>query len=109
MNVAQKLISSHLMDGEMKPGGEIAIAVDHILQQDATGTFIMLELENIGIEKIRVEVAVQYVDHNLLQTDYKNADDHAFLQSAAEKFGYWYSRPGNGISHVVYMERFIGG
>jgi len=106
MNVTQKLIRSHLVEGEMKPGGEIAIAVDHILQQDATGTLIMLELENIGIEKIRTEVAVQYVDHNLLQTDFKNADDHAFLQSAAEKFGYWFSRPGNGISHVVHMERF---
>jgi aconitate hydratase len=106
MNVTQKLIRSHLVEGEMKPGSEIAIDVDHILQQDATGTLIMLELENIGIEKIRTEVAVQYVDHNLLQTDFKNADDHAFLQSAAEKLGYWFSRPGNGISHVVHMERF---
>jgi len=106
MNVAQKLIQSHLVDGEMEPGNEIAIGIDHILQQDATGTLIMLELENIGIERIRAEVAVQYVDHNLLQTDFKNADDHAFLQSAAEKFGYWFSRPGNGISHVVHMERF---
>jgi aconitate hydratase len=90
----------------MVPGKEIGLKIDHILQQDATGTMIMLELEKIGINKVSAEVAVQYVDHNLLQTDYKNADDHIFLQSAAQKFGYWFSRPGNGISHVVHMERF---
>ncbi len=106
MNVTQKLISSHLQEGEMVPGSEIAIRVDHILQQDATGTLVMLELENIGLDHVRTETAVQYVDHNLLQTDYKNADDHLFLQSAAARFGYWYSRAGNGISHVVHMERF---
>jgi aconitate hydratase len=106
LNLAQKLIKSHLVSGEMEPGKEIGLKIDHILQQDATGTMIMLELEKIGIKKIEAEVAVQYVDHNLLQTDYKNADDHAFLQSAAKKFGYWFSRPGNGISHVVHMERF---
>ncbi len=106
LNVAQKLIQSHLVSGEMFPGEEIGIKVDHILQQDATGTMIMLELEKIGIDKVSAEVAVQYVDHNLLQTDFKNADDHVFLQSAAKKFGYWFSRPGNGISHVVHMERF---
>jgi aconitate hydratase len=106
MNVTEKLISTHLAAGEMVPGEEIAIRVDHILQQDATGTLVMLELENIGLDRIRTEVAVQYVDHNLLQTDHKNADDHIFLQSAAARFGYWYSRAGNGISHVVHMERF---
>ena len=106
LNVTQKLISSHLREGSMEPGREIAIEVDHLLQQDATGTLVMLELEAMGIERIRAEVGVQYVDHNLLQTDYRNADDHRFLQSAAARFGYWYSRPGNGISHVVHMERF---
>jgi aconitate hydratase len=106
LNLTQKLIKSHLLSGTLEPGKEIGLKIDHILQQDATGTMIMLELEKIGIEKIAAEVAVQYVDHNLLQTDYKNADDHAFLQSAAQKFGYWFSRPGNGISHVVHMERF---
>jgi len=106
LNLAQKLIKSHLLSGSLEPGSEIGLKMDHILQQDATGTMIMLELEKIGIEKIAAEVAVQYVDHNLLQTDYKNADDHIFLQSAAQKFGYWFSRPGNGISHVVHMERF---
>lgn len=106
LNLAQKLIKSHLLSGTLEPGSEIGLKIDHILQQDATGTMIMLELEKIGINKIAAEVAVQYVDHNLLQTDYKNADDHIFLQSAAQKFGYWFSRPGNGISHVVHMERF---
>lgn len=106
LNVAKKLIQSHLMEGSLKAGNEIALKIDHILQQDATGTLIMLELEKIGIGKVSAEVAVQYVDHNLLQADFRNADDHSFLQSAAKKFGYWYSRPGNGISHVVHMERF---
>ncbi|MCG6187097.1 aconitate hydratase [Maribellus maritimus] len=106
LNVTQKLIQSHLLSGEMVPGEEIGLKIDHILQQDATGTLIMLELEKIGIKRVSAEVAVQYVDHNLLQTDFKNADDHLFLQSAAKKFGHWFSRPGNGISHVVHMERF---
>ncbi len=106
MNASQKLISNHLLSGEMTPGTEIGLKIDHVLQQDATGTLVMLELEAIGIHGVEAEVAVQYVDHNLLQTDYKNADDHLFLQSAARKFGYWYSRPGNGISHAVHMERF---
>ena len=105
-NVTQKLIQQHLVDGEMVTGKEIALKIDHVLQQDATGTMIMLELEKIGIDKISVEKGVQYVDHNLLQADYRNADDHAFLKSAASRFGYWFSRPGNGISHVVHMERF---
>ena len=106
LNVTQKLIKNHLVEGSMEPGCEIALKVDHLLQQDATGTLIMLELEKLGLDHVQVEVAVQYVDHNLLQADFKNADDHAFLQSAAQKYGYWYSRPGNGISHVVHMERF---
>lgn len=106
LNVTQKLIQSHLVDGTMRPGNQIGLKIDHLLQQDATGTLIMLELEKIGINRVDAEVAVQYVDHNLLQTDFKNADDHKFLHSAAMKYGYWYSRPGNGISHVVHMERF---
>ena len=105
-NVSQKLISSHLISGEMTPGSEIGLKIDQVLLQDATGTLIMLELEAFNLNKIKPEVAVQYVDHNLLQTDYKNMDDHLFLQSAAARFGYWFSRSGNGISHVVHMERF---
>ena len=105
-NVSQKLISSHLVSGQMKPGTEIGLKIDQVLLQDATGTLVMLELEAFNLNKAKPEIAVQYVDHNLLQTDYKNMDDHLFLQSAAARFGYWFSRPGNGISHVVHMERF---
>jgi aconitate hydratase len=105
-NVSQKLISSHLISGEMNPGSEIGLKIDQVLLQDATGTLVMLELEAFNLNKIKPEIAVQYVDHNLLQTDYKNMDDHLFLQSAAARFGYWFSRSGNGISHVVHMERF---
>jgi aconitate hydratase len=105
-NVSQKLISSHLISGEMKPESEIGLKIDQVLLQDATGTLVMLELEALNLTKTRPEVAVQYVDHNLLQTDYKNMDDHLFLQSAAARFGFWFSRSGNGISHVVHMERF---
>jgi aconitate hydratase len=105
-NVSRKLISSHLISGEMKPGTEIGLKIDQVLQQDATGTLVMLELEAFELDKVKAELAVQYIDHNLLQTDYKNMDDHIFLQSAAKKFGYWFSRSGNGISHVVHMERF---
>src|SRR5690625_576329 len=106
LNVTQKLISSHLVQGEMEPGKEIGIKIDQALLQDATGTLVQLELEAMKLDRAKTEVAVQYVDHNLLQTDFKNADDHAFLLSAAQKFGLWYSRAGNGVSHPVHMERF---
>ncbi|GAB2769935.1 aconitate hydratase [Salinimicrobium soli] len=106
LNVTQKLIKSHLLKGEMTPGKEIGIKIDQALLQDATGTLVQLELEAMGLDKAKTEVAVQYVDHNLLQTDFKNADDHAFLLSASQRFGIWYSRPGNGVSHPVHMERF---
>jgi aconitate hydratase len=105
-NVSQKLISAHLISGEMIPGTEIGLKIDQVLLQDATGTLVMLELEAFNLKKAKPEIAVQYVDHNLLQTDYKNMDDHLFLQSAAARFGFWFSRTGNGISHVVHMERF---
>jgi aconitate hydratase len=106
MNVAQKLIESHLVSGSMTPGEEIGLRIDQSLTQDATGTMVMLELEAMGLEQVKTELSAQYVDHNLLQTDYKNADDHLFLRSACQRFGVWYSRAGNGISHVVHMERF---
>ena len=105
-NVTQKLIESHLIEGKMKPGSEIRIIIDQTLTQDATGTMVMLEFEAMQLPKVKTELSAQYVDHNLLQTDYKNADDHLFLRSACEKFGLWYSRPGNGVSHPVHMERF---
>lgn len=105
-NVAEKLMSSHLVDGEMKPGSELALRVDQTLTQDATGTMVMLELEALGLDRVRTDLSVQYVDHNLLQTDEKNPDDHAFLQSAAERFGLWFSKPGNGVSHPVHQAHF---
>ncbi|MBM3325026.1 MAG: aconitate hydratase, partial [Calditrichaeota bacterium] len=106
MNVTQKLISSHLVSGKMVPGEEIAIKIDQTLTQDATGTLVYLEVEAMGLERTRAELSASYVDHNLLQSDFRNADDHAFLQSAAEKLGIHFSRPGNGICHYVHFERF---
>ncbi len=105
-NVAQKLIKDHLTDGEMKSGEQIGLRIDQTLTQDATGTMVMLELEAIGLDRVRTELSAQYVDHNLIQADFRNADDHLFLRSACRKFGVWYSRPGNGVSHPVHMERF---
>lgn len=106
LNVSQKLIKSHLLEGEMIPGEMIGIRIDQTLTQDATGTLVMLELEAMGLRRAQTEVSVQYVDHNLIQTDHKNADDHLFLQSACERYGVWYSRPGNGVSHPVHMQYF---
>ena len=106
LNVTQKLIKSHIVSGDMIPGEEIGLKIDQTLTQDATGTLVMLELEAMELSKVQTELSVQYVDHNLLQTDFKNADDHVFLYSAAQKFGVWYSRPGNGVSHPIHMERF---
>jgi len=105
-NLTQKLISTHLVKGKLKVGHEIGLHVDQTLTQDATGTLVMLEFEALGISRVKTRVSVQYVDHNLLQTDFKNPDDHLFLQSASKRFGLWYSRPGNGVSHIVHMERF---
>ncbi len=106
LNVAQKLIRTHLIDGKMIPGEEIALKIDQTLCQDATGTLVMLELEAMGLDRVKTELSAQYVDHNLIQEDFKNADDHLFLKSAAERFGVWFSRPGNGVSHPVHMENF---
>ncbi|RJS91329.1 aconitate hydratase [Salinisphaera sp. Q1T1-3] len=105
-NVTQKLIESHLVDGEMTVGEEIALRIDQTLTQDATGTLVMLELEAMELDRVKTEISAQYVDHNLIQEDNKNPDDHLFLQSACERFGVHFSRPGNGISHAVHMERF---
>jgi aconitate hydratase len=105
-NLTNKILAAHLAEGRLVPGEEIGIKIDQTLLQDATGTMAMLEFEALGIERVRVELAAQYVDHNLLQTDNKNADDHRFLQTAAARFGLYYSRPGNGVSHQVHMERF---
>jgi aconitate hydratase len=90
----------------MKPGNEIAIHIDQVLLQDVLGTLVMLELEAMGLDRVKVGVAAQYIDHNLLETDNLNGDEHLFLRSACHRFGIWYSRPGNGISHPVHMQRF---
>lgn len=104
-NITQKLIQSHLLSGEMIPGTEIGLRIDQTLTQDATGTMVMLELEAMGLERAKTEASAQYVDHNLIQVDSKNPDDHLFLQSATRRFGLYYSRPGNGVSHPVHMQR----
>lgn len=105
-NLTQKIISVHLVEGKMVPGEEIAIKIDQTLTQDATGTMAYLEFEAIGIPRVKTELSVSYVDHNTLQTGFENADDHKFLQSAAAKFGVYFSRAGNGICHQVHLERF---
>ena len=103
---ARKLIDSHLVEGDPTPGKEIALRIDQTLTQDATGTLVMLELEAMDLERAQTEVSVQYVDHNLIQEDHKNPDDHLFLLSAAQRFGLWYSPAGNGVSHPIHQERF---
>jgi aconitate hydratase len=108
-NVSEKLIESHLADGTLdgvEVGEEIELEMDQTLTQDATGTMVMLEFEAMGIPRVQTELSAQYVDHNLIQSDFKNPDDHLFLRSACKKFGVWYSRPGNGVSHPVHQERF---
>ena len=106
MNVSQKLIHAHLLEGSLNAGTEIAVRVDQTLTQDATGTLVMLELEAMNLQQICTELSVQYIDHNLIQEDFKNPDDHLFLHSACRRFGLWYSRPGNGVSHIVHMQHF---
>jgi len=104
--IAQKIIASHLVSGDMKPGSEIALKIDQTLTQDATGTMAYLEFETMGIPRVRTELSVAYVDHNTLQSGFENADDHRYLQSVAAKHGVLFSRPGNGICHQVHLERF---
>jgi aconitate hydratase len=105
-NIVEKIFEAHKVDGDITAGSHIALKADQVLTQDATGTMTWLEFEAIGIERVKVPLAVSYVDHNMLQSDYMNADDHLFLQTAAAKFGAWFSRPGNGICHQVHFERF---
>ncbi|MCQ2461176.1 MAG: aconitate hydratase [Clostridia bacterium] len=104
--LSQKIIKNHLVSGEMKVGNEIGIRIDQTLTQDATGTMAYLELEAMGIDRVKTELSVAYIDHNTLQTGFENADDHRFIQSVCKKRGVRFSRPGNGICHQVHLERF---
>ena len=106
MNVAQKLIASHLVTGDLTPGSEISIRIDQTLTQDSTGTMAYLQLEAMGVDKVRTKRSVAYIDHNMLQSGSENADDHKYIQTVAAKHGIWFSRPGNGICHQVHLERF---
>ena len=106
MTIAQKIIKSHLVSGTMEPGKEIALRIDQTLTQDATGTMAYLEFETMGIERVRTELSVAYIDHNTLQCGFENADDHRYIQTVAKKHGIRFSRPGNGICHQVHLERF---
>jgi aconitate hydratase len=105
-SLARTILEEHLDRGELVPGNEIALRVDQTLAQDATGTMAMMQFESFGVDRVQVETAVVYVDHNILQIDFKNPDDHRFLQAMAAKYGAWFSRPGNGICHYVHCERF---
>ncbi len=106
MNLTQKILSAHLEAGEMKPGSEISLRVDQGLLQDTTGTMGFLQLEELGVDRIKIPFAIVYVDHNILAIDHKNPDDHMFLRSFAQKHGIHFSRPGTGICHYLHMERF---
>ena len=106
MNIAQKLISGHLVHGGLTPGGEIAIRIDQTLTQDSTGTMAYLQFEAMGIERVKTKRSVAYIDHNMLQSGSENADDHRYIQTVAAKHGIVFSRPGNGICHQVHLERF---
>lgn len=105
-NLTQKILETHLVSGEMTPGKEIAIRIDQTLTQDATGTMAYLQFEAMGVPRVKTKLSVSYVDHNTLQTGFENADDHRFLQSIAQRYGIYFSRPGNGICHQVHLERF---
>jgi len=104
--ITQKILSQHIVEGKAAAGEEVALRIDNTLTQDATGTMAYLQFEAIGIDRIQTELSLSFVDHNTLQTDFKNPDDHRYLQSVAQKYGLYFSRPGNGICHQVFLERF---
>ena len=106
MTIAQKIIKSHLVSGDMTPGSEAALRIDQTLTQDATGTMAYLEFETMGIDRVKTEFSIAYVDHNTLQCGFENSDDHRYLQTVTAKHGIYFSRPGNGICHQVHLERF---
>jgi aconitate hydratase len=105
-NLVQKIFETHRVSGKLEPGEDVAIAIDQTLTQDATGTMAYLQFEALGISRVRTKLSISYVDHNMLQAGYENADDHHFLQTFAAKYGIFFSKPGNGICHQVHLERF---
>ncbi len=105
-SLAYKILKEHLVEGSLRKGAEVGLRIDQTLTQDATGTMAYLQLEALGINRVQTELSVSYVDHNTLQGGFENADDHRYLQTAAARFGIWFSRPGNGICHQVHLERF---
>src|ERR671939_1505781 len=105
-NLVTRILEDHMVEGSLDPGEEVGLRLDQTLLQDATGTIACLQFERMGVERVRVPLAVQYVDHNIIQLDFKNPDDHRFLQGFAAKYGLYYSRPGNGICHYLHVERF---
>src|SRR5438132_592105 len=105
-NILDKVISEHLVEGKLEPGEPISYRIDQVLLQDATGTMAWMEFEQLTVDRIKVPLVVQYVDHNMIQLDYKNPEDHFFLQGMAARYGAVFSRPGNGICHYVHLERF---
>ncbi|MDM7934414.1 MAG: aconitase family protein, partial [Methanothrix sp.] len=104
--MTEKILREHLVDGSYEPGEEIGIRIDQTLTQDATGTMAYLQFESMGLSDIATELSVSYVDHNTIQVGFENADDHAYLESIAKRYGIYFSRPGNGICHQVHLERF---
>ena len=104
--LAYKLIASHLLDGDLEAGKEVCLKINQTLTQDSTGTMVYLQLEALDVDKLATDLSVAYIDHNMLQAGFENADDHAFIQSAAEKYGLIFSKPGGGICHQVHLERF---
>src|SRR5436305_7567732 len=105
-NLTLQILQEHLVDGELTPGEPIGLRIDQTLLQDATGTMACMQFEQLDVDRVRVDRAVQYIDHNVIQLDFKNPDDHRMLQAMARKFGIDYSRPGNGICHYVHIERY---
>jgi aconitate hydratase len=104
--LAEKIIGRHLVEGKIKPGEQISLGIDHTLTQDSTGTLAYLEFEAMGVSRVKTKLSLSFVDHNMLQNDFRNADDHRYLQDVAAKYGIVFSRPGNGICHQIHLERF---
>ncbi len=105
-NIVEKIFEAHKVYGDLKRGTPVGLKVDQVYTQDATGTMAWLEFEAIGVDRVNVPLVVSYIDHNMSQSDYMNADDHLFLQTSAARYGAYFSKPGNGISHQVHLERF---